>query len=129
MPQLKLERFRDTTLRDYTGRFAFGGAAAVVAELIARGGGPSVGGLFLAFPAILPAALSLVKKREGKRAAGEEAEGAILGCAGLFAFAIVVEYTSDRVRSALVLGLAVVAWLFASVSAWQVLERVRRRES
>ena len=78
MPQFKSERLRDTTLGGYAGRFAFGGAAAVVAELIARGGGPSVGGLFLAFPAILPAALSLVKKREGKRAAGEEAYGAII---------------------------------------------------
>ncbi len=41
-------------------RFLFGGACTVAAYLVAKHFGPAVGGLFLAFPAILPASASLI---------------------------------------------------------------------
>jgi len=42
-------------------RFVFGGVVSVLASLVAREYGASLGGVFLAFPAILPASLTLVK--------------------------------------------------------------------
>ena len=45
-------------------RFVFGGAACVIAGLIAQRFGPVIGGFFLAFPAIFPASASLVEAHE-----------------------------------------------------------------
>jgi hypothetical protein len=56
---------------EYAVRFIFGGLITVAAGLIAKRFGPTVGGLFLAFPAIFPASATLVDKpREGKEGAG-----------------------------------------------------------
>ena len=95
--RLKLSALRETSGREYLIRFALGGAATVVAGLIAAGFGPAVGGLFLAFPAIFPASATLVEKhvrerkekaglagsRRGKEAAALDAVGAALGSFGL----------------------------------------------
>jgi Protein of unknown function (DUF3147) len=45
---------------EYVVRFFFGGLVTALAGLVAKVWGPVVGGLFLAFPAILPASLTLV---------------------------------------------------------------------
>jgi hypothetical protein len=42
--------------QDYLLRFLFGGTVTALAGVIAKRFGPGIGGLFLAFPAILPAA-------------------------------------------------------------------------
>ena len=59
-------------------RFGFGGAVTVTTELIARTFGPEIAGLFLAFPAILPASLTLIRQNEGREAAANDALGATL---------------------------------------------------
>src|SRR5438067_4866772 len=51
-------------------RFAFGGLITAITGLIAHNFGPVVGGLFLAFPAILPASVTLIEDHDGERAAG-----------------------------------------------------------
>lgn len=51
--------------------------------------GPSAGGLFLAFPAILPATLTLIDEKDGKRSAEADALGAVVGSAALAAFGMV----------------------------------------
>jgi hypothetical protein len=43
-------------------RFVFGAAIAAVAAMVGMLLGPKAGGLFLAFPAILPASLTLIEK-------------------------------------------------------------------
>src|SRR6478735_3837649 len=48
-------------------RFVLGGAITTAAGLIAELYGPAIGGLFLAFPAILPASLTLVAKHQEDR--------------------------------------------------------------
>lgn len=52
--------------------FVFAGAITVIAGLLAKKFGPAFGGLFLAFPAIVPASATLAEKREieKKRKAG-----------------------------------------------------------
>ena len=88
---------------EYTMRFFFGGLITVATGMIAKKYGPRVGGLFLAFPAIFPASLSLVDKHtkkkkarvglngtnRGRAAATLDAKGSVVGALGLIAFAIV----------------------------------------
>jgi len=54
--RLELSVLRGTSWREHLLRFALGGAATVVAGLIAAGFGPFVGGLFLALPPSFPPA-------------------------------------------------------------------------
>ena len=42
-----------------------------------------IGGVFLAFPAILPATLTLIEKEESRRKAEDDDVGAVLGAAAL----------------------------------------------
>lgn len=106
-------------------RFAFGGVATALAGLVAHRWGASVGGLFLGFPAILPAALSVVRRHDGERAAGEDALGAILGSIGLAVFALVVWTTSASLAPWLVLVAATGAWLAVAVLAWWIYTMIR----
>ena len=58
---------RKTTWQEYAIRFVAGGLVTVMAGLIAKKFGPGVGGLFLAFPAIFPAAATLIEKHEKEK--------------------------------------------------------------
>jgi hypothetical protein len=117
---------------EYAVRFFFGGLITVAAGLVARQFGPSVGGLFLAFPAIFPASATLVDKHEkqkkeragmragvrGRMAASLDARGAAMGSSGLIIFALVVWRALDRVSMSTVLSLAVVSSLATSIALW-----------
>ena len=75
---------------------ALGGAIVLVfAAYVAHYHGPQVGGLFLAFPAILPASLILVEQRDGRAQAVDDVFGACLGSIGLAAFALVTWWTAS----------------------------------
>ena len=71
-------------------RFAFGAGIALVAAVVGAVLGPKAGGLFLAFPAVLPATLTLLEKKEGTTKAWADASGGVLGAVGLAAFAVTV---------------------------------------
>ena len=89
---------------EYVIRFGLGGLATVVTGMIADNIGAAVGGLFLAFPAVLCASATLVEtherrekrqhglngQRRGTDAAALEAAGAAIGSIGLASFALVV---------------------------------------
>src|SRR5579859_6912201 len=99
--RIDLSGIKQTKWYEYTLRFIIGGLITVGAGLIARTTGPSVGGLFLAFPAIFPASATLIEKhqrerkrnqgldgeRRAKDVAADDAEGAVMGSLGLIAFA------------------------------------------
>ncbi|WP_052443353.1 DUF3147 family protein [Streptacidiphilus neutrinimicus] len=74
--------------RDMGLRFAFGAAVSALAALIAYGTGAKTGGMFLAFPAIALASLTLVADNEVLRRARDDARGAVFGTLGLLAFAL-----------------------------------------
>jgi hypothetical protein len=117
---------------EYAIRFAFGGAVTVSAGLIAKHWGPELGGLFLAFPAIFPASVTLVEKKEkekkaqagidgtnrGRLSAGMDAAGAALGSLGLTAFAIVVWALLGDHAAWPVLLCATFAWMAVSGLLW-----------
>jgi hypothetical protein len=125
---------------EYLVRFIFGGAVTVMAGVIAERYGPGVGGLFLAFPAIFPAAVTLISKHEetkeesaggrGRKrasmAAGLDAVGAAFGAIGLVAFAIIVWQVLPKSKLSLVLPSATAAWAVTSVLVWEVWEMFRK---
>lgn len=117
-PEFAPEQLKKTKAWEYLVRFAFGGAITVGTGVIAKVWGPFVAGFFLAFPAILPASLTLVKQHDGREKAIDDARGARLGSVGLAAFAIVVAITSGRLPAAIVLTLAAVAWAIIDVGLW-----------
>src|ERR1700735_485368 len=97
-------RFSSSSLKagrwyEYPVRFALGGPATVFTGLISSRYGASVGGLFLALPAIFCASATLIEKHEirrkreagmdGRRRGGEaaalESAGAVLGALGMLA--------------------------------------------
>jgi Protein of unknown function (DUF3147) len=73
--------------------------------------GPKFGGLFLAFPAVLPATLTLIEKKQGTTKAWADASGGVLGAVGLAAFAFTALMVL-RTNPLIALLLALVAWLF-----------------
>jgi hypothetical protein len=120
-----------TKWQEYLVRFIFGGAVTALAGIIAKHYGPEIGGLFLAAPAIFPAAATLLEKQEEKKAraesgrevrahelAGVDAAGAAMGSVGLAAFAVVVWQLLPRYPVALVLSAATLAWFAVAVAMW-----------
>ena len=108
-------------------RFAFGAATSIIAGVATMLFGPHVGGVFLAFPAILTASVTLIEREEGMAAAIHDVEGAVLGAVGLAVFAIVFEAAVERTALGWALALSLGAWLAASVSLYLAIELARRR--
>jgi|SRR5580704_4248474 hypothetical protein len=123
---------RKTRWYEYAIRFLFGGAITAATGIVAKHFGPVVGGLFLAFPAIFPASVTLVAKHEkekkqkvgmdgtvrARKAAALDARGAAMGTFGLGLFAILVWKLLPGWNSIAVLSTAVLAWLIVSVLIW-----------
>jgi hypothetical protein len=120
----KLSKIRP---KDLAVRFGFGAAISLAAGLISQLFGAKAGGMFLAFPAILPASLTLIEKKEGAEAAIHDLHGTILGAAALGAFALVAGIGLHHFSAALVLPAALATWLGASLTAYVAVELVRRR--
>lgn len=126
-PEFAPSQLKDTKAWEYAVRFAFGGAITVATGIVGKVWGPLVAGLFLAFPAILPASLTLVKEHDGRTQAVEDARGARLGSVALVAFAVVVVVTADRLSAFAVLTLAALTWLVVAVAAWSALHHHEQR--
>ncbi len=132
MVDAKLSALKETKPLEYFVRFVFGGAATVLAGVVAKHFGPGAGGLFLAFPAIFPATATLIETHEKKRkakighdgtnrgriAASIDAGGAALGCVGLAGFAFVLWLLLPRHSPALILIAALAVWLIVSIAFW-----------
>jgi hypothetical protein len=122
----------ETKPHEYAVRFFFGGFCTAAAGLIAKLYGPAAGGLFLAFPAIFPAAATLIQSHEkrrkaeigkdgakrGKDAAALDAFGASLGCFGLISFALSLWRLATVVRPAAALTIAFTSWAIVSFGAY-----------
>ena len=126
--------------QEYLVRFLFGGGVTALAGIIAKQYGPGVGGLFLAAPAIFPAAATLLEKHEEKKArtkagkelfahqvAGVEAAGAAMGSIGLIAFAVVLWRLLPRYPAAAVLAAATLVWFVVSLAMWLARKTLWRR--
>ncbi|HEY3929674.1 MAG TPA: hypothetical protein VGL89_14990 [Candidatus Koribacter sp.] len=129
---------RRTRWHQYAVRFFFGGAITAIAGLIAKHYGPELGGLFLAFPAIFPAAATLAQQHEEEKkkekglpgkprgilVAGAEANGTALGSIALAAFAVLFWLTVPQINIALLFPLSIVLWLAVAIAAWFLRKRI-----
>lgn len=134
MIEANLSSLKTTKPLEYIARFIFGGAATVLAGVVAAHFGPNAGGLFLAFPAIFPATATLIEKHEkerksktghdgtnrGRMAASIDAAGAGLGCVGLAGFAIVLRRMLPEHNAWLVLLAGCAVWLVLSIALWEI---------
>jgi uncharacterized protein DUF3147 len=133
-PRIDLSGLRRAGLGEYSLRFVFGGLITLATGVLARWYGPETGGLFLAFPAIFPAAVTLVEKHErekkrralkhgavrGREAAALDAAGATIGGLGLIGFAVVAWQMLPDYNPAIVLVVATGAWLAIAGLGWAV---------
>jgi len=117
-PQIDPAGLRKAEPWEYVVRFGFGGAVTACTGLIAQRYGPAIGGLFLAFPAILPATLTLVERHDGRRDAADDARGSVLGAVALLIFAAVPLLLVNVCPPALTLVAATAAWCAAAVALW-----------
>jgi hypothetical protein len=119
MPSFDVSALAKTHWTENLARFAFGGAVTVATGLIAKAYGPSVGGLFLAFPAILPASLTLLKEHDGRAQAVDAAAGSRPGAAGLIGFAATATALS-ACGAGVSLVAASAAWAAVSLVLWKI---------
>jgi Protein of unknown function (DUF3147) len=124
-PVLRPGKLRQVRVRDLAVRFALGAVISVAAAIIGKAAGPQFGGGFLAFPAILPASLTLIQEEEGTRRADRNALGAVLGGVGMVVFAITGELCFGRVEPFGALALAVLAWAATSFALYALLAFLR----
>lgn len=96
-------------------RFAFGAAISIIAGIGGIVLGSVVGGMLLAFPAIAPATLTLIEKKEGNLAAVHDVGGAIFGGVGLVAFAVAGDYLFGHVGAPVVLAICLASWTVVSI--------------
>jgi Protein of unknown function (DUF3147) len=135
------EALREFKFNEVALRFLFGGLSTVFAALVAERFGPVIGGLFLAFPAIFPAGATLIVTREkerlakigadgairGRLAASIDAQGAMIGCVGLMAFALILWKYLPQQNAALVVLAAGAAWFLVSWLIWAIpYRRIKR---
>ncbi|HEV2425748.1 MAG TPA: hypothetical protein VGZ29_13045 [Terriglobia bacterium] len=128
-----LSALRRTRWHEYLVRFLFGGAITAATGWVGHEWGPGVAGLFLAFPAIFPAAATLIEAHEkrrkhdlglrgtrrGREAAALDASGAARGSSGLLVFGLLVWWLIPDHSAALVLGIATGLWLVTATLGWK----------
>ncbi|GAA4577387.1 DUF3147 family protein [Planotetraspora kaengkrachanensis] len=115
-----------TRPKDLVIRFLFGAGVSALAGVVSLAAGPALGGVFLAFPAILLASLTLVARREGPRLAYAEARGSVFGTLGLIGFAVVVAATAVHWPVWAALTAAVATWAVFGLGSY-LLSRVAAR--
>ena len=136
--KLSSSALKQTRWYEYGIRFLLGGIATVLTGIVFSRFGVSVGGLFLALPAIFCASATLIESHErrakekaglsgdrrGQQAAALDAAGAGLASIGLAAFALVF-YVVISMSTIGAFVAAILAWAAVSVSAWWLRRKLR----
>lgn len=136
--QVDTSSLKQTRWHEFAVRFLLGGLVTAVTGIIGKKYGPSIGGLFLAFPVIFPASATLIDKheKEKKQRAGldgrsrarqlvsVDAAGAAMGSVGLFVFALLISQLIGKHAPWLVISAATIAWIAVSVLIWLARKRM-----
>jgi small-conductance mechanosensitive channel len=117
-PTASLQQVRQVKLRAMAVRFIAGALTSVAAGLVTLGFGSRVGGVLLAFPAILAASLTLIEHEEDSAEAREDARGAVMGGLALAAFAAIAAVTLGHLNPAVALALATVGWFAVAIGGY-----------
>jgi uncharacterized membrane protein (GlpM family) len=107
-----------TRPRDWVVRFAFGAGVSALAGVMSLVANPRLAGVFLAFPAVLLASLTLIAKEEGLRPAREEAFGATFGTIGMIGFATVTAVLAGRWPLWATLSVALLTWAVVAFGSY-----------
>jgi hypothetical protein len=99
-------------------RFAFGAATSLAAGLVGVVAGARAGGVMLAAPAVLPATLTIIERREGRKPAVTEVQGAVLGAIALIGFAGVAAASIPTLPLAAALLAALAAWVACAIGGY-----------
>ncbi len=130
--KLDSSKAKQLSYRQYAVRFVLGGIITAAAGILAMKFGPAFGGLFLAFPAIFPASVTLVERSERrtkrqkhlhgeKRARGAavlDSYGAALGSVALLLFALLLWLSIGRFASWIVLLAGTAVWSGSAILLW-----------
>ncbi|HKW07813.1 MAG TPA: DUF3147 family protein [Candidatus Dormibacteraeota bacterium] len=128
VPRVEPEKAKGQRFSAYALRFAFGCGIALLSGLVGMYFGPKVGGVLLGFPAVLPASLTLIQKREGKDEASIDSIGAVLGATAMIVFAVLVLLTVQRFGVVPSIGVALIVWLAVAVGLYLLVALVFKRE-
>lgn len=109
-PSLKPQNVRRVGFRELGYRFIAGAVTSIAAGAITLAFGSRVGGIFLAFPAILAASLTLIEQEEDSVEAREDARGAVMGGLALALFAVIAALTLGKLSAPIALLLATIGW-------------------
>jgi hypothetical protein len=120
-PRLDPGKILKTPARGILIRFLTGALTSAVAGLITLGFGSRTGGIFLAFPGILVASLTLIEQQEDDVSAREDARGAIVGGGAMVAFALTVALVVGHVPGGLALLFGALAWLVFALGGYAIL--------
>lgn len=91
-PCFNLTNLKQIRPKDIIIRFLFGVIISAIAGGISSYFGPKIGGSFLAYPAILPASLTLIETKDNRIESRKQAWGAIIGGIGLVGFSTIGSY-------------------------------------
>ena len=119
-PKLEVEKIKEAQPRQLAIRFVAGAVTSIVAGVVTLVFGARTGGIFLAFPAILAASLTLIEKQEDAAEAREDARGAVMGGGAMALFALVAAISFGSLSPALALLLAAAAWLIGALTGYVV---------
>jgi Protein of unknown function (DUF3147) len=119
-PHFSLSRVRETTAKELGIRFAAGALTSVVAGVVTLLAGARVGGILLAFPAIMAASLTLIEEVQDSTQAREDARGAIVGASALTLFAVLGALCFGHLPGGVVLALATAVWVVGAALGYVV---------
>jgi hypothetical protein len=120
LPRVQLAKLKEVEPGDLLVRIAFGALISVIAGVVSLVWNAKAGGMFLAFPAILPATLTLIEKKESKREAEQDDEGALLGSVAMFSFAATSVWALKAFAAGIALAAATGAWAATAIGLYVV---------
>lgn len=114
-PSFRPGNVRQVGARALGVRFIAGALTSIGAGAVTLSFGARTGGLFLAFPAILAASLTLIEEQENSAQAREDARGAVIGGCALATFATIAAMAFGNLNGAVALGLATLGWFVVAM--------------
>jgi uncharacterized membrane protein (GlpM family) len=101
-------------------RFVAGAMTSVVAGVLGLLFHDHIGGIPLAFPAVLVASLTLIEEQEDSEEAREDARGAMAGATALAVFGLVAALLFTVLPGGVVLAIAALSWLMVAVALYRL---------
>ena len=120
MVGIDFSKVKQARMRDYVLRFCIGGMISIAAAGISQGTNSRFGGIFVAFPAILLASLTLIGRCEGEERAEDDAKGGVVGAVALVVTTVVLSLTLQALAGAWSLLLALLTWLICGIGLYVV---------